>query len=324
MLALVTGGAGFIGSHLVDKLIGLGHDVIVVDNLSTGRREVVNPRARLYVRDLKDPAWGEDIGPVDVVFHFAANPEVRVSSTEPRVHFEENVAATFNVLELARRRGVKLLVFASSSTVYGEAAVLPTPEDAPIAPISVYGAAKAAGEVMCGTYGRLYGVRCLALRYANIVGPRLRHGAIYDFLMKLAKSPDVLEVLGDGTQTKSYLHVSEAVDATVRAFEKFAEDSAPFLALNVGNRDAANVKDIAMAAAKAMGLSPRLVFKPATPDGRGWPGDVKTMLLSIRKISEYAGWSPTLSSKESIEKAATELVEELGLKRSVKGANFKN
>ncbi|MFB6490188.1 MAG: NAD-dependent epimerase/dehydratase family protein [Thermoproteus sp. AZ2] len=316
MLALVTGGAGFIGSHLVDKLAGLGYDVVVVDNLSTGRREAVNPRAKLYVRDLKDPAWGEDIGPVDVVFHLAANPEVRVSSVEPRVHFEENVAATFNVLEWARRRGVKLFVFASSSTVYGEAAVLPTPEDAPIAPISVYGAAKAAGEIMCGTYGRLYGVRCLALRYANIVGPRLRHGAIYDFLMKLAKSPDELEVLGDGTQTKSYLHVSEAVEATVRAFEKFAEDAAPFLALNVGNRDAANVKDIAMAAAKAMGLSPRLVFKPATPDGRGWPGDVKTMLLSIRKIGEYAGWSPALSSKESIERTAAELVEELGLRRA--------
>jgi UDP-glucose 4-epimerase len=308
---LVTGGAGFIGSHLVDRLVEMGHEVVVVDNLSTGRREYVNNGASLAVRDIKDPGWGEGIGAVDAVFHFAANPEVRVSTTEPRVHFDENVLATFNVLEWARRGGARAVVFASSSTVYGEAAVLPTPEDAPMAPISVYGAAKAAGEVLCGTYGRLYGVRCLALRYANIVGPRLRHGAIYDFILKLRKSPEVLEVLGDGTQTKSYLHVRDAVEATVAAWRRFMDDDKPFLALNVGNRDAASVKDIAAAVSRAMGLSPRLVFKPATPDGRGWPGDVKTMLLSIERIAKYASWSPSMGSKEAVERAASQLVEEL-------------
>lgn len=311
MRILVTGGAGFIGSHLVDKLVEMGHEVVVVDNLSTGRREYVNPKARLLVRDLKDGGWGEGVGRVDSVFHFAANPEVRVSAVEPRVHFDENVLATFNVLEWARKNDVGVVVFASSSTVYGDAAVLPTPEEAPIAPISVYGAAKAFGEILCGTYGRLYGVRCLALRYANVVGPRLRHGVIYDFIMKLRRSPEVLEVLGDGTQTKSYLHVSDAVEATVAAWRRFLDDRSPFLALNVGNKDAASVKDIAAAVAKAMGLSPKLVFKPATPDGRGWPGDVKTMLLSIRKLEEYASWAPRMGSREAVERAALELVKEL-------------
>ncbi len=311
MRVLVTGGAGFIGSHLVDKLVELGHEVVVVDNLSTGRREHVNPKARLIVGDLKNAGWGDGVGRVDAVFHFAANPEVRVSATDPKIHFDENVLATFNVLEWSRKNDVEVFVFASSSTVYGDAAVLPTPEEAPVAPISVYGAAKAAGEVLCGTYGRLYGVRCLALRYANIVGPRLRHGAIYDFIVKLRRNPEVLEVLGDGTQTKSYLHVSDAVEATVAAWRRFLEDRQPFLALNVGNRDSASVKDIAAAVAKAMGLSPKLVFKPATPDGRGWPGDVKTMLLSIKKLEEYAFWTPRMGSKEAVERAALELVKEL-------------
>lgn len=316
MKVVVTGGAGFIGSHLVDRLVEMGHEVVVVDNLSTGRREHVNPRARLVVRDLKDPTWGEGLEGADAVFHLAANPEVRVSTTDPKVHFDENIVATFNVLEWARRREVGAVVFASSSTVYGDAAQLPTPEEAPIAPISVYGAAKAAGEVLCGTYGRLYGVRCLALRYANIVGPRLRHGAIYDFIVKLKRSPEVLEILGDGTQTKSYLHVSEAVEATLAAWGKFMDDDKPFLALNIGNKDAASVRDIAAAVAKAMGLSPRPVFKPATPDGRGWPGDVKMMLLSIKRIEEYAGWTPRLGSKEAVERAAAELVKELDVSLS--------
>ncbi|ACB39436.1 NAD-dependent epimerase/dehydratase family protein [Pyrobaculum neutrophilum] len=311
MRVLVTGGAGFIGSHLVDRLVEEGYEVVVVDNLSSGRWENVNPRAEFIRRDLKEPGWGVGLR-ADAVFHFAANPEVRVSTTEPRVHFEENVVATFNVLEWARVSGVRMVVFASSSTVYGDARVMPTPEDYPLEPVSVYGTAKAAGEVMCATYARLYGVRCLALRYANVVGPRLRHGALYDFLMKLRKKPEELEVLGDGTQKKSYLHVEEAVEATLRAWRKFEEVGEPYLALNVGNFDVASVLDIARAVAEAMGLSPQIKLRPATPDGRGWPGDVKYMLLSIKKIVELTGWRPRLNSLETVRRAAAELVSELG------------
>lgn len=300
MKVLVTGGAGFIGSHLVDRLVEEGYEVVVVDNLSSGRRENVNPQARLHIADLKDPDWAVGVS-ADIVFHFAGNPEVRA---EPRVHFEENVVATFNVLEWARLSGVRTVVFASSSTVYGDARVLPTPEDYPLEPVSVYGAAKAAGEVMCATYARLYGVRCLALRYANVVGPRMRHGALYDFVMKLRKRPEELEVLGDGTQRKSYLHVEEAVEATLRAWRKFEETGEPYLALNVGNVDSLTMLDVAKIVTETMGVAP--VIKV----GRE-PSDCMNSFLSIEKISKLAGWRPRLSSAESVRKAVKELLKEL-------------
>jgi len=310
MRIVVTGGAGFIGSHLVDKLVELGYEVAVVDNLSSGRREFVNPNAEFHVRDLKDYSWGVGIKG-DVVFHFAANPEVRLSTTEPIVHFNENVVATFNVLEWARQTGVRSVVFASSSTVYGDADVIPTPEEEPYKPISVYGAAKAAGEVMCATYARLFGVRCLAVRYANVVGPRLRHGVIYDFIMKLRRNPNVLEVLGDGTQRKSYLYVRDAVEATLAAWKKFEEMDTPFLALNVGNVDAVRVLDIAQIVAGVLGLRPEIRLVPSTPDGRGWPGDVKYMTLAVTKLIKLTGWRPTMTSAEAVKKTAEDLAKEL-------------
>jgi UDP-glucose 4-epimerase len=248
-----------------------------------------------------------------VVFHFAANPEVRLSATEPVVHFNENVLATFHVLEWARQTGVRTVVFASSSTVYGDAEVIPTPEEEPYRPISVYGAAKAAGEVMCGAYARLYGLRCLVLRYANVVGPRLRHGVIYDFIMKLKKNPNVLEVLGDGTQRKSYLYVTDAVDATISAWKKMEELQLPFLAVNVGNVDAISVLEIAQIVADVLKLKPEIRLVPATPDGRGWPGDVKYMTLSIAKLTKMTGWRPTMSSAEAVRRAAEDLAKELAL-----------
>jgi UDP-glucose 4-epimerase len=307
---VVTGGAGFLGSHLVDGLVAEGYEVVVVDNLSSGKREYVNKAAELYIRDLKDPDWGVGIRG-DVVFHFAANPEVRLSATEPVVHFNENVLATFHVLEWARQTGVRTVVFASSSTVYGDAEVIPTPEEEPYRPISVYGAAKAAGEVMCGAYARLYGLRCLMLRYANVVGPRLRHGVIYDFIMKLKKNPNVLEVLGDGTQRKSYLYVTDAVDATISAWKKMEELQLPFLAVNVGNVDAISVLEIAQIVADVLKLKPEIRLVPVTPDGRGWPGDVKYMTLSIAKLTKMTGWRPTMSSAEAVRKATEDLAKEL-------------
>ncbi len=310
MRVVVTGGAGFIGSHLVDRLVEAGFDVVVVDNFSSGRREFVNDSAELHVRDIKERDWGVGVRG-DVVFHLAANPEVRLSTTEPAVHFEENVVATFNVLEWARQTGVRTVVFASSSTVYGDAQVMPTPEDEPYAPISIYGAAKAAGEVMCGTYARLYGVRCLVLRYANVVGPRLRHGVIYDFIMKLKRDPHVLEVLGDGTQRKSYLYVKDAVDATLAAWEKFEETGSTHLVLNVGNLDSIKVLEIANIVSSVLGLKPEIKLALATRDGRGWLGDVKYMTLSVAKLVDFAGWKPTMSSAEAVRKAAEDLAREL-------------
>ncbi len=206
---------------LTEKLVERGFDVIVIDNLSSGGdlnrlKGGVIDRVKFVRDDLKSLGNPGVFQGVDTVFHLAANPEVRISVTEPKIHFDENVLATFNVLELSRKYGVKTVVYASSSTVYGDAKTIPTPEDHPIQPISVYGAAKAAGEIMCGTYARLYGINCVTLRYANIVGPRLRHGVIYDLLMKLKRNPSELEVLGDGTQEKSYLYITDTIDATLK------------------------------------------------------------------------------------------------------------
>ena len=315
MKVLVTGGAGFIGSFLTERLVGMGFDVVVIDNLSSGdldRLRNVIDRVRFVKDDLKSPGNPDVFQGVDAVFHLAANPEVRVSVTEPRIHFDENVLATFNVLELARKYGIKSVVYASSSTVYGDARVIPTPEDHPIQPISVYGAAKAAGEVMCGTYARLYGINCVALRYANIVGPRLRHGVIHDLLMKLRKNPSELEVLGDGTQEKSYLYITDAVNATLMAWEYAVKNGGVYI-YNVGNWDSISVKDIVSIVIKVSGLNPRVIYKPATPDGRGWPGDVKRMLLSIDRIVREVGWRPSMSSREAIELTARSLAQELGV-----------
>ena len=313
-LVLVTGGAGFIGSHLVDELLKRGFNVRVIDNLSSGSLENIKHnignRSFEFIRgDLKNPEDSlKAVKNVEVVFHLAANPEVRVSTTAPEIHFRENVVATFNLLEACRKVGtVEKFVFASSSTVYGDAKVFPTPENHELRPISVYGASKAACESLICSYAYLYGFKAASLRYANIVGPRLRHGVIYDFLMKLKKNPNVLEVLGDGTQKKSYLYISDTIEATLLVTDKLTEK---FETYNVGNEDWITVAEIAEIVSKAAGFKPKIVFTGGTPDGRGWPGDVKYMLLSIEKIKKL-GWKPKHTSREAIELTAKALAKEV-------------
>ncbi|MEM1758949.1 MAG: SDR family NAD(P)-dependent oxidoreductase, partial [Acidilobaceae archaeon] len=220
--ALVTGGAGFIGSHLVDRLISEGEwSVVVIDNFSSGRidnlkHHIGSPLVKIVNGDLKSiEAIQSILIDVDVVFHFAANPEVRVSTINPQTHFNENIIATFNLLEAMRKKNVGELIFASSSSVYGEPKEIPVSEDAPIKPISVYGASKAACENLIHAYSHLYGIKAAVLRYANVVGGRMRHGVIYDFIVKLLKRSDELEILGDGTQIRSYIHVKDAIEAVM-------------------------------------------------------------------------------------------------------------
>ncbi|MEM3546205.1 MAG: NAD-dependent epimerase/dehydratase family protein [Candidatus Bathyarchaeia archaeon] len=319
MKALVTGGAGFIGSHLVDRLMAEGCKVTVVDNLSSGCVEnfkpwLYNSAFRFVKGDLKNPeGWVEEFKDVDVVFHYAANPEVRVSVTEPKVHFEENLQATFNVLEACRGFKVPLLVFASTSTVYGDAKQIPTPEDyTPLKPISVYGAVKLACEALIATYSRLYGLKSLILRYANVVGPRSKHGVLVDFIGKLKLNPRMLEILGDGSQRKSYIYVEDAVDATLKALEYMLGSDCLEEVFNVGSEDWVSVKEIADMTVKAVGLeSVEYVYKPATNDGRGWLGDVKLMLLDIGRLRGATGWSPKLDSKEALWKTLEYLVKVL-------------
>ena len=310
--ALVTGGAGFIGSHLVDRLVNDGWNIIIVDNLSSGYIENISHHlkghaVKLIKGDLKNPIMAlRAVKDVKTVFHFAANPEVRVSTTNPEIHFKENILATFNLLEAMRKKGVREIVFASSSSVYGEPDTIPVGEDFPIKPVSVYGASKAACENLIHAYSRLYGIRAVILRYANVVGPRLRHGVVYDLLMKLKKNKNKLEVLGDGKQLRSYIYVTEAIDATIMAYENADKEYAVF---NVGNNDWISVNEVVNIILEELNLrNVKISHKPLL-HGIGWPGDVKNIALSINKIKKF-GFKPKLDSIKSIKETVKTLVKE--------------
>jgi UDP-glucose 4-epimerase len=297
---LVTGGAGFIGSHLVDRLVNEGFRVRVIDNLSSGRLENLRhlgDSVEVIIGDLKRP---EDalraVDGVDSVFHFAANPEVRVSTTNPETHFNENMVATFNLLEAMRRRGVKELVFASSSSVYGEPNEIPVSEEGPVRPVSVYGASKAACENLIHAYTRLYGIKAVALRYANVVGPRLRHGVVWDLVNKLKANPRELEVLGDGTQVRSYIYIDDAVEATMIAWRKASN---MFEVFNVASEDWITVDEVAKIVIETVKLRDvKIIHKPVA-HGVGWLGDVKKIALRIDKLSAL-GFRPRFNSRDSI------------------------
>ena len=310
---LVTGGAGFIGSHLVDALMEKEEKVRVIDNLSSGNLENVkrwigNPRFEFVKGDLLNP---EDVMKAvkgcDVVFHLAANPEVRVGSVRPEVHYKQNTAATFNLLEALRKHGeVKTLAFTSSSTVYGEASVIPTPEDyAPLEPISIYGASKLACEALIMSYAHSYGFNAVIYRLANVVGPRSEHGVIYDFFRKLRRNPKELEILGDGTQEKSYLYVKDCVQAMLIGLKSLDRRVDIF---NVGSEDQVNVKRIAEIVVEEMGLNDvKFRFTGGVNGGRGWVGDVKKMLLDVSKLKSK-GWKARYNSEESVRLAIRSIV----------------
>jgi UDP-glucose 4-epimerase len=316
-MILVTGGAGFIGSHLVDKLVDEGYSVRILDNLSSGRIENIGRHlGRSGIEfmniDLKDKSRvSEAVKGVETVFHYAANPEVRVSTVSPDIHFDENILATFNLLEAMRRYDVDELVFASSSSVYGEPECIPVGEDAAVKPISIYGASKASCENLMHAYSRLYGFNIVSLRYANVVGSRLRHGVIYDFIAKLLGNQEVLEILGDGSQVRSYVYIDDALEATMIAWRRLSRG---FEVYNVGNDDWITVREVADTIVDVMGLrSVRYVYKPIL-HGVGWIGDVKRIALKIDKIKGL-GWKPRLSSRGAVAETARMILEEMDAAR---------
>lgn len=314
----MSGGAGFIGSHLVDALLARKDEVTVVDNLSSGKlsnlnQAVQNHNLRFVKADVKNPSeWGKLLNEVDLVFHFAANPEVRAGETNPRVHFDENLVATFQLLEAMRTmEGPKKIVFASTSTVYGEASILPTPEDyGPLLPISTYGASKLGCEAIISSYAHTFGFRALVLRLGNIVGSRGQHGVIIDFIKKLRANAKLLEVLGDGTQKKSYVHISDCVGATLFATQRFLLSKDRIEVYNLSSSDQVSVRRIAEIVMEEMGLHDvALRFTGGIDGGRGWLGDVKVMHLSIERL-EKLGWTPKSNSEQAVQLAAQELLRE--------------
>jgi UDP-glucose 4-epimerase len=315
MKVLVTGGAGFIGSHLVETLT-TNEEVTVLDNLSSGRLEnlrglIGRPGFRLVDCDLKSfDGWEDALDGVTLVYHFAANPDVRASEVEPAVHFQENLLATFNLLEAMRKsRAAKSIVFSSTSTVYGEAAELPTPENyGPLLPISTYGASKLGCEVLLSAYAHTHGMRALVLRMGNCVGSRSQHGVIPDFIKKLKANPKGLEILGDGSQVKSYVHVDDCIDAILLAKDHLLNSQEKVNLYNLSSPDQVTVKRIAQIVAEEMGLpGVKMSFTGGVDGGRGWMGDVKVMLLSIEKLQNL-GWKPKLNSEGAVRKAAKELL----------------
>jgi UDP-glucose 4-epimerase len=299
----ITGGGGFVGSHLADRLVA-DNDIVVVDHFENGRREWVPDEAEIIEGDVRDDdAIAAAITEAtDLVCHFAADKSV--DSEDPSEQFRSNTDLTATVLERMREVGCDRIAFTSSSTVYGEAP-RPTPEDlAPLEPISMYGAAKLAEESLLSVHAHSHGVRVWNFRFANIVGPRLQLGAVIpDFIDKLRGDPTELEILGDGRQAKSYMHVSECVDAMRHVIEHAEE---PMNTYNLGTRTTTSVRRIADIVAAEMGLDPAYRF---TGGDRGWVGDVPRMRLSVEKLAAL-GWTPEMSSDDAVRQATRELLDE--------------
>lgn len=297
---LVTGGAGFVGSHFADWLVD-ENEVVVIDDLRNGDPAWVPDQAEFVSGDLTEPSVAADVitADLDLVVHCAADKSVERGDI---AQFRLNNRLTERVIERMAEVDVRHLAFTSSSTVYGEAP-RPTPETHPPEPISIYGASKVAEEALLSVYGHSHGFTTWTFRFANVVGPRLQSGQVMvDFIDKLEANPDRLEVLGDGQQRKSYLHISDCIDAMVRVIESTDD---PVNVYNLGTTDATSVDEIAGIVAEEMGVDPELEH---TGGERGWVGDVPRMQLDVSKL-QGLGWEAELGSTEAVREATRALLE---------------
>lgn len=304
---VVTGGAGAVGSVLVRALLARGLEVRVIDNLSSGRREHLptpsaSDRLSLLVADLRDPSsFAEPFEGAGAVWHLAASADIRTGIEHVRADLEHGTIASFNVLEAARKHDVPRLLFSSSSVVYGLAKVYPTPEEyGPLEPESLYAASKLAAEGLFSAYAHLYGLKAWIFRFANIIGPGMTRGVLYDFFEKLRKDPRRLEVLGDGRQSKSYLRSEDCVDGMLWVSDRTSD---PVNIYNLGAEDRISVREIAEKVVAAHGGRARIEY---TGGARGWSGDVPQQLLSIDKAKKL-GWHPRYSSAEAIDRTIEEM-----------------
>ena len=300
MRYFITGGAGFIGSSLADRLLNEGHEVVVYDNFMTGYKKFLenaekSPNFTLITGDILDTKkLTESIQQDDFVFHFAANADVRYGTLHPRKDLDYNTIATFNVLEAMRATGAKNIAFSSTGSIYGEPDVFPTPEDCPF-PVqtSFYGASKLAGESLIQSYCEGFGYTGYIFRFVSILGERYTHGHVFDFYKKLLQNPETLEVLGNGKQRKSYLYIQDCIDAMLTIIEKSPGRVNIF---NLGTDEYCCVDDSIGWICSHLGLSPRREY---TGGERGWIGDSPFIFLDCSKVRSL-GWKPKLSIREGI------------------------
>ena len=302
MRCLVTGGAGFIGSTLVDRLLARGDEVVCYDNFSTGQIEFLkgaqeSSRFTLVRGDTLDlNALQQAMAGCEMVFHLAANADVRFGTEHPRKDLEQNTIATYNVLFAMKENEVKKIAFSSTGSVYGEAEVIPTPENAPF-PVqtSLYGASKLAGEGLISSFCEGYDFQAWIFRFVSILGERYTHGHVFDFYQQLSQDPGVLKVLGDGTQRKSYLYIQDCIDAILTAVEK-ARDKVNIF--NLGTEEYIEVKDSIRVITEELGVKPTLSFGGGS---RGWIGDNPFIFLDCARIRNL-DWKPKVTIRDAVVK----------------------
>jgi len=296
---LVTGGTGFIGSNLVEKLLLDGHEVIGIDKDAKKTKNLrefsTNPKLSMIWDNVQN-IQKHKLDSIDIIYHLAASADIKKSLENLTMDLENNVYGTCAVLEFMRKGDIKNLVFSSSSAVYGETKVFPTPENVELKPISLYGASKLANEAYIHAYSDLYGIKAWVFRFANVVGKNEGRGVIYDFVNKLNKNQETLEILGDGNQTKSFFDVSDCVSGLIDIPKLDKNNSVEIY--NLGNYDSIKVVNLAKIVCKEIGVNPEFKF---TGGDRGWEGDVPIVRLSIQKALNV-GWAPKYTIEESIKK----------------------
>ena len=312
MRALVTGGAGFIGSHLIDRLVANGDEVTVIDNLSSGVIEFIQGHidsgaVSFHNVDLKDLDLVKPImSGIDMVYHLAANPDIRLGTRITDTDLKEGTIVTYNVLESMRLAGVEKIAFASSSVVYGEDAPMLTPENhGPCLPISLYGASKQAGEGLIGSWVGTFGLQAWIFRFANIIGERGTHGVIFDFIHKLKSDPNRLEVLGNGLQEKSYMEVGDCVDAILHVVKNTDERSNLY---NLGSSDTCSVRNIAAIVIRETGCDGASI--EYTGGDRGWAGDIPKAMLAINRLEDL-GFKVNYDSEDAVAYTTRVLIKEI-------------
>jgi UDP-glucose 4-epimerase len=317
----LVGGAGFIGSHLVDRLLDdeAVPQVTVYDNITSGERwhlehHVGDSRLGVVEADVRDlDSLVDAMDGHDVVVHLASNPDIARAATEPAIDFDLGTLLTHHVVEAARRTSAGRIIYASGSGVYGDLGSLEVDEDwGPLVPISTYGASKLAGEALICSYCFMFDLTGVSFRFGNVVGPRQTHGVGFDFVRKLIADPTRLEILGDGSQSKSYIHVEDVLDAVLTGHEAAPT---PYAVYNVATGDYITVREIADLAVECMGLDPGEVRFELTGGDRGWRGDVPVVRLNTDRIRAL-GWSNARSSREAIRESLAAMLDELGARRA--------